>query len=159
MAKHWVVRYRYDGGYGAEIVQADTADGATALVMARAKPTWNPVAECKHVSTERVLYAPDLSLPHGGLERAVDLSWDRRDRGGEYLVIERGHAIDPQQRSYWLASGRIVASCATERGAKSVATRHARRTHGASAIYHVVPRAAVQIESSGAPYGCLASEG
>ncbi len=111
-------------------------------------------------SIPNLTYADIISRPHGGLTTAVDLTWGRRDTGYDWLVIERGHIVSADGRGLWTASGRIVRASASPRGARAMATRLARRSRarGANGRYDVVPRHAVAVTVSGAPYGCMAGE-
>ena len=157
---NYLVQYSYDGGSCTEMVEALDAETATREVMSRAKPKWNPGAECVHRGTQRILSYDELvGEPHGGIVTAVDIDWDRRDTGRAYLVLERGDTRIGG-RSYWLTGARIVATCATDQSARSYAERLRREAsrRGVSGRYDVVPRAAVRLESSGAAYGCMSGE-
>lgn len=157
-APTWSVTYKYDGGACTEFIQAHDAETACKELMSRAKPTWNPGAECKLAGVHRILYFHELSvLPHRGLETAVDLTWDRRDKGGRYLVIERGTGYSPEGRDYWTTVGRIVRSVdSAAAGAKLVqGLALDTRKRGYSAQFDLVPRDAVKLAESGLPYGCM----
>jgi hypothetical protein len=155
----WHVCYDYEGGAGREIVTAPDERTATTTGMALATPRWaaDPSAPCRHVRTYRVLSWEEMAAaPHGGIETVVDLTWDRRDRGRTWLVVERGHRTE-DLHDYWTTTARLVGTAHARSTARRMATARGRRG-GSGARYDVVPRDAVQMMTSGAPYGCLAGD-
>lgn len=154
----WAATYTYDGaGRCTEFIQAADAETACTELMSRATPIYNPGAECKLVGAHRILFFEELSaLPHRGVETAVDLTWDRRDKGGRFLIVERGSARDRDGRDYWTTVGRIVRSVdSAAAGEKLVqALDLDTRKRGYSALFDLVPRDAVKLAESGQPYGC-----
>ena len=106
-------------------------------------------------------YQETQERPHGGLVVAIDLTWDRRDTGGAWLIVERGGRFVGLPDMY-TSTGRLVATAATEQRAEAIARQARRRLHAQgclSAIVDIVPRAAVAIRSASGPYGCMAEEG
>jgi hypothetical protein len=154
----WSVTYKYDGGACTEFVQADDAETAGAELMSRATPTYNPGAECKLAAVHRVLFYEELAaLPHRGLVTAFDLTWDRRDDGAPFLIVERGSRLHSKtQRDYWMTAGRIVRTAVSAAAGEKMVAALVRemRDHGLSGIFDVVPREAVTLAESGEPYGC-----
>lgn len=156
---HYEVSYRYDGGRDSVVVDAMDAETATATVMATATARWNPGAAVHHVRTERLLADADRTV-----EAVVDMVWDRRDRGGRYLIVERGTKAVvlpglPGPRTVWYTSARLVGTARTPRGAARVATIARRRLRRLSALIDIVERDSVQMCTSDVPYGCISGEG
>ena len=106
-------------------------------------------------------YSEITKMPHAGLVEVIDLTWNRRDRGGKWLVVERGHTFDPARSGdLYSSTGKLVATSVSYRGAQIRAgkARAHHRRHGTSARIDVVPREAVTIRHSGAMYGCMSGE-
>lgn len=102
-------------------------------------------------------YREMMAHPTRGITRVVDLTWDRRDRGGRWLVVERGHrVIDGHDE--WPEAGRLLRTTDSARGARWVRTRAARRaaTQALAGRYDVVLRSEVALTTSSVPYGCSA---
>jgi hypothetical protein len=111
-------------------------------------------------AVEYMDYDQRRARPHDGLTTVVDLTWDRRDRGGDWLIVERGSAYDGTRGDLWTATGRLIGTSRTERSARIIASRAARdaRRHGSlTTIVTVVRRSEVRMSESSAPYGCLSS--
>lgn len=156
-APTWLVSYDYDGGSGSAVVHADTREEATRLGMAQATPKWQPGAQCRHTSTIRWMSFQDVqTAPLAGIATAADLSWDRRDTGHEWLVIERGSA-HCGGRDWWTDAGRIVGTASTLDAAQRMATAMRRCKIGPSTtLYDVVSRSDVEVVVTDQPYGCFA---
>ena len=101
----------------------------------------------------------DIDTP---LDEVVDLSWDKRDRGLPWMVVERGRGYNfSRMRDYYTPCGRLVATCATERGARNRAgkARASLCRQGLSGRIDIVHRDAVVLRGSSAPYGCMSGTG
>lgn len=153
----WWVRYSYDGGRGEQILEAPSAEEATAAAMAAARPRYaaRADAECVHAGTS--LLVPADRATGQEIREVVDLSWDARDRGGLFLVVERGGLWRDGLRWYTTAA-RLVGSATTSRGARWLLGRSRRRLHGTDGRVDVVLRADVALRRSGEPYGCMSGE-
>lgn len=104
-------------------------------------------------------YSEMVAAPNHGLTRVVELTWDRRDRGGKWLVVERGHRVD-RDGDRWTSTGRLVATAPTLAGAKQCAGKASARLRrcGITPTIDIVPRDEVEIVLSAAPYGCTSGE-
>ena len=100
-----------------------------------------------------------LAAPLHGLTTVIDMTWDRRDRLGDWLVVERGNAVRDGY-TMWTCVGRLVATSVSMAGARNRAgkARAKHRRYGTSAQIDVVRRGEVSLRLSGAPYGCSAGE-
>lgn len=154
----WRVLYRYDGGSGCVVVYAPDRESAIAAGMAKAKALYasDPLTPCTLTSAYRImLYSEMQALPNRGIERAIDLTWDRRDGGHRYLVIERGHSMHGHY-DCWTTTGRIIGSADTARGAARIAEAARRRMfkiHRQSPQYDVVERDTIAISMESGAYG------
>jgi|SRR5579885_1858786 len=116
------------------------------------------------MTTTYYTYSEIAAMPHRGLTEVVDMTWDRRDRGGEWLIVERGQAYDysgAHRGNLYTRTGKLVATSISERGARNRAGKAQRslRRQGVSGLIDIVRRGEVTMRASGAPYGCLSGEG
>jgi hypothetical protein len=154
------VHYEYSGGSGTLEIRAPDADAATRLGMLQAKPDHNPGQSVTHKVTHRILDWKEVeTLPYGGVRRAYEVEWDRRDTGGDWLVVERGRQLDHRGLDYWTESGRLVATHKSEtaawKWARETVAKQIKR-HNSFARYDVVPRHAVELVETMMPYGTSA---
>jgi hypothetical protein len=99
------------------------------------------------------------SRPHGGITDVIDLTRDRRDRGGNYLVVERGTRF--HDLTDWTTStGRLVATRADRKRAARYASKLQERAdrHVVGARYHVVERSSVRLREKSSDYGAYSGD-
>lgn len=109
-------------------------------------------------------YSEIAAMPRRGITEVVDLTWDRRDRGGEWLVVERGSVYDysgAARGDLYTRTGRLVATSISRRGARIRAGKAAAllRRQGVYGLLDIVRRDEVAISTSGIAYGCLSGQG
>ena len=153
----WWVRYSYDGGAGMTPVSAPDRETAAQLGMEQAVPLVRDKDKpCRLTSVMRIVRIGEMeAAEHYGIARVVDLDWDSRDTGGDWLIVERGSTRDAAGYDVWTDTGRLVGTGRTAAGAEKRAQVLRNRHPQGSACYHVVPRDAVTMGTSGAPYGCM----
>ena len=157
--KTFRVAYRYDGGRGAVDVQAATKEEAITIGMPQARPQYasDPATPCVLSSCFRIMGTTEmLAERNHGLESAIDLTWDCRDKGHRFLVVERGHMFElPGLGDVWTTTGRLIGTTKTRAGGMRLASAARAKTR---AQYDVVERHEITLSESAAAYGVNAGE-
>jgi hypothetical protein len=109
----------------------------------------------------RWLTIADVSaLPNAGITDVIDLDTDARDRGGEYLIVERGTRLGTDLVTRLTATGRLVATRAeakTARGlARKLQAKNDRDVIGGR--FDVVPRSGVRLRATASDYGAYSGD-